>query len=329
MRQSAGGAEIRLYPAGRRPLRRLQRRTLARGNPASRREIHPRAWRRRAPRHARRGGIGGQGFPIPASVGRFGSLRIEGAAPRRARTSRCSVQRLILPVSLALCALAAPALAQEDAAPGEAGRKTGLYVRGAAGFSFPESLDQDFSYSPSFIPIVAPPTAKSTDLGGGGAWSAAIGFQYARTRTELEYRRFDLDADEIALTGGAAPSTVTGAGDVTAQAIMTNVYFDLVNSSRLTPYIGAGVGGARVENELGQRDAAFAYQGRVGVELALSPALSLGVEYSYFRTAEIVYGPKDFDTSLPPTSTFSDNFQRLDGDHFAASSVMGSLRLVF
>jgi opacity protein-like surface antigen len=231
---------------------------------------------------------------------------------------------------LLITALAAgSAFAQEDAAPEEAGRKTGLYVRGAAGVSFPESLDQDFSYSPSYLPIVAPPTAKATGLGGGAAWSAAIGFQYARTRTEIEYRRFDLDADEVALTGGAVPSTVTDAGDITAQAIMTNVYFDLVNSSRLTPYVGAGVGGARVENELGERDAAFAYQGRVGVELELSPSLSLGVEYSYFRTLEIVYGPEEFDTSIPATPAFSPDFQRLDGDRFASSSVMASVRLVF
>jgi opacity protein-like surface antigen len=239
------------------------------------------------------------------------------------------VQRLSIAASLAFCVLAAPALAQDEAAPEGAGRKTGLYVRGAAGVSFPENLDQDFAYSPSYLPIVAPPTAKSTDLGGGAAWSTAVGYQYARTRTELEYRRFDLDADEVALTGGAVPSTVTDAGEVTAQAVMANVYFDLVNSSRLTPYIGAGVGGARVENELGERDAAFAYQGRAGVEFELSPSLSAGVEFSYFRTVEVVYGPEEFDTSIPATPAFSPDFQRLDGDHFASSSVMASLRLVF
>lgn len=222
-----------------------------------------------------------------------------------------------------------PALAQ-DATPNDASvRKTGVYVRGGAGIGFADGFDQDFSYSPSFLPVVAPPTAKSTDIGEGLAWSAAIGFQYARTRTELEFRRFDLDADEVALTGGAAPSTVADAGDVTASALMTNVYFDLVNSTRLTPYVGVGVGGARVENELGQRDAAFAYQGRVGVDLALSHALSVGVEYSYFRTAEIVYGPKEFDASVPPSATFSPDFERLDGAAFAASSVMASVRLVF
>ncbi len=229
---------------------------------------------------------------------------------------------------IAAALVASPALAQ-DGASARSSRETGVYVRGAAGVSFPEGLAQEFSYSPVYLPIVAPPAAKATDLGGGAAWAAAIGFQYAKSRTELEYRRFDLDADAVALTGGAVPSTITDAGDVSVQAIMSNVYFDLVNSSRLTPYIGAGVGGARVENELGERDAAFAYQGRVGVDLALSRALSIGVEYSYFRTLGIVYGPEEFDASIPPTATFSPGFQRLGGDHFASSSVMASVRLVF
>ena len=235
------------------------------------------------------------------------------------------MQRLLI----AAAALAATPVFAQDAATADSGRATGLYLRGAAGVSFPEGLAQDFSYSPSYLPIVAPPTAKASDLGGGAAWSAAIGFQYAKTRTEIEYRRFDLDADEVALTGGAVPSTITDAGDVSVQAIMSNVYFDLVNSSRLTPYVGAGVGGARVENELGERDAAFAYQGRAGVDFGLSDALSIGVEFSYFRTLQVVYGPEEFDATIPPTATFRPDFQRLDGDHFASSSVMASVRLVF
>ncbi len=237
--------------------------------------------------------------------------------------------KILFAAALAAAPAFAPALAQDDAPAGEAGRKTGLYVRGAAGVGFADGFDQDFSYSPSFLPMVAPPTAKSTDIGAGVAWSAAVGFQYAKTRTELEFRRFDLDADEVAVTGGAVPATLPDAGAVTVSALMSNVYFDLVNSSRLTPYVGVGVGGARVENELGQRDAAFAYQGRAGVEFALSPSVSIGVEYSYFRTAEVVYGPKEFDSSVPPTTTFSPDFERLDGDAFAASSVMASLRFVF
>jgi len=238
------------------------------------------------------------------------------------------VQRPIVLIA-ALTGLPVAALAQDGDAPADSGRETGLYVRGAAGIGFADRFDQDFSYSPSFQPIIAPPTAKATDLGNGVAWSGAVGFQYARTRTELEFRSFEASADEVSLTGGAVPSTAIDAGDVTARAIMSNVYFDLVNSSRLTPYAGVGVGGARVENEAGERDGAFAYQGRAGVELALTKSLSLGVEYSYFRTLQIVYGPEEFDASVPPTPSFSPEFQRLDGAAFASSSVMATVRMVF
>ncbi len=128
--------------------------------------------------------------------------------------------------------------------------------------------------------------------------------------------------DAVVYLGGAAPGTPVVNDDVKAQALMSNVYFDLVNSSMFTPFIGVGVGGARVENEIGERDAAFAYQGRAGVEVALGRKLSVGAEYVYFRTLDISYGPKDFAASGAAGP-------RTDGDPFVSSSVMGTVRLVF
>lgn len=226
-----------------------------------------------------------------------------------------SVSRLWLIATIALAPLAA-------AAESEPGRATGLYVRGAAGIAFGDTLEQDLSYNPAFVFMTPPATSKTTDLGDGLAFSGAIGFQYARTRTELEYRRMASSIDAVAYAGGAAPALIPLNDDLVAQALMSNVYFDFVNSSRLTPYIGFGVGGARVENELGERDAAFAYQGRAGVEVALGNKLSLGAEYVYFRTLAIEYGPKDFDPSGPAGP-------RTDGDPFVSSSVMATARLLF
>ncbi len=219
---------------------------------------------------------------------------------------------------IAIASLAPFAAAAEDAP----GRATGVYLRGAAGIVFGETLDQDLSWNPAVMFMIPPATAKATDLGDGLALSGAIGFQYARTRTELEYRRMEISVDAVAYSGGAAPGAIVVNDDLAAQALMSNVYFDLVNSSMFTPYIGVGVGGVRVENELGERDAAFAYQGRAGVEVALGSKLSLGAEYVYFRTLDIEYGPKDFTLAGPAGP-------RTDGDAFVSSSVMGTIRLLF
>ncbi len=213
----------------------------------------------------------------------------------------------------------APLAAAAEEAPG---RATGVYVRGGAGIVFGEALNQDLAWNPGVVFVTAPATAKSTDLGDGLALLAAIGFQYARTRTELEYRRMEASTDSVAFSGGAAPGVSAVSDNLVAQALMSNVYFDLVNSSMLTPYIGVGVGGARVENELGERDAAFAYQGRAGIEIALGGKFSVGAEYVYFRTLDIEYGPKDFTPTGPAGP-------RTDGDPFVSSSVMGTVRLVF
>jgi opacity protein-like surface antigen len=213
-------------------------------------------------------------------------------------------------------------LAPIAAEAAEAPRATGLYLRGGAGAAFGGSLDQDLAYNPAAVFIVPPATSKSTDLGDGLALSGAIGFQYARTRTELEYRRMEVSVDAVAYTGGAAPGTPVVNDDLVAQALMSNVYFDFVNASKFTPYIGVGVGGARVENELGERDAVFAYQGRAGVEIALGGALSLGAENVYFRTVDVEYGPKEFEPAGPAGP-------RTNGDPFVSSSVMGTVRLQF
>lgn len=226
------------------------------------------------------------------------------------------MQRVLL---TALAALAPVAAHAEDAA-----RATGLYLRGGGGVSFAQSLDQDLAWNPNVAFITAPATSKSTGLGDGAAYSAAIGFQYAKTRTELEYRHMEASVDGVVYSGGAAPLVLTVGQDVVAEALMSNVYFDFPNKSRLTPFIGVGVGGARIENEIGERDAAFAYQGRAGIEMALGGKFSIGAEYVYFRTMDVVYGPKD--KEFTPTGPVG---PRTDGDAFVSSSVMGTLRVLF
>lgn len=225
-----------------------------------------------------------------------------------------------LSAAFVAAAVLAPAAA---AAQDDARRATGVYLRGSAGAVFGETLEQDLAYDPAIAAPAPLANAKATDLGDGLSYGGAIGFQYARTRTELEYRRMEASVDGVVYSGGLviAPGPVVN-DDLVAQALMSNVYFDLVNTTPLTPYVGVGVGGARVENELGERDSVFAYQGRAGVELAVGERFAIGAEYVYFRTLDFRYGPKEFDPSSP-------GGPMTDGDAFASSSVMGNIRVVF
>ena len=223
---------------------------------------------------------------------------------------------------LALAALAPVAAHAQEAAQSPA-REASLYVRGAVGAVFAGDLDQALSYSPFFLPAVALPDAKTTRFGGDVAYAAAIGFQYPLgTRTELEYRRFSAGVDAIAYSNGLFPFATPTDDAVEAQTLMSNVYVSLAPDARFSPYVGAGVGGAFIRNEFGERDADFAYQAKVGVEMAVSPKLRFGVEGAYLRTLDLEFGPKQFVATGPvgPAST---------GGAFSALSVMASVRANF
>lgn len=219
------------------------------------------------------------------------------------------------------CALVGAAVAQEDApaAAERDGRSTGVYMRVAVGVDFGGDLDQSLSFAPS---LTAPlPTNRLTETGAATAFGAAIGFQYAgRTRTELEYRRLGGDIESVVESGGGAPAaTLAPDARLTAHALMSNVYVDF-GQGRLKPYLGVGVGGARVENGLGQRDAAFAYQGRAGFEFDLGGGHSIGAEFAHLRTLDVVFESPPSAATFPPTA---------DGDGFASSTAMVTLRKLF
>lgn len=200
----------------------------------------------------------------------------------------------------------------------------GIYVRVGAGASFASDLEQDFTYNPNQVfPAVVLPAGQTIDSGTGFSAAAALGFNYTQgIRTELEYRYATTPIDGVTPDDRivlGAPSN----DDLNAHFVLSNFYFDLNNSSRFTPFIGGGVGGAFVENENGDRDAALAYQGRAGVAYDFGGGLSFDVEYIYLRTNDLSFGPNDDEFTADGPSV------RIDGDHYQSSSAMVSIRKQF
>ena len=204
--------------------------------------------------------------------------------------------------------------------------RDGFYVRAGAGANFLGDLDQDVAFSP-FLTFVSPPsTGQTVTTQTGFVAGAALGFDYTEgIRTELEYRFMTAGVGSVTRTGGFSDPTVitTPNDDLNAHMLMSNFFYDFHNSSRLTPFIGLGVGGAFVENEFAQRDAALAYQGRAGVAVEMNSGFSIDVEYIYLRTNDLVYGPADDDFVLSGPSI------RIDGDGLESSTAMISLRKKF
>ncbi|WP_425410699.1 P44/Msp2 family outer membrane protein [Hyphococcus sp.] len=225
---------------------------------------------------------------------------------------------------LAILAMAAVVLPARASAQDDDAALGSIYARIGGGISFVNDWEQDFTFNPATPNLTL--NGQTVALDNGWVAGGALGFDYADgIRTELEYRYASTNIENVTLdtTTGPAP-TLSLNDDISGHFLFTNFYFDFGNASPLTPFIGGGVGGAFIENENAQRDAALAYQGRAGVSYEFGGGLMADVEYIYTRTNQFSFGP-DLD-DLEPGGPAGPN---ITGDRYEASSVMVSLRKHF
>ena len=113
-----------------------------------------------------------------------------------------------------------------------------------------------------------------------------------RVEVEGGYRENDLDSF------GGAPTSA----EVDGWSVMFNALKDIPNSSRVTPYIGAGLGIARrnfqIDGLLDDDDTGLAYQGIAGVSVDVGEQTQLFADYRYFRTHDLDYADDTSGASL-------------------------------
>ncbi len=131
-------------------------------------------------------------------------------------------------------------------------------------------------------------------------WSQHLGLGYAwangfRTEGELSHRYNDFGEE-------ATPPLADG--NVHAWAAMLNGYYDFNRGGAVQPYVGIGVGGARLNvsaaggfGSFQDEDTVLAYQAMLGVAFNLTEQLALDIGYRYF-----VADDADFD-GLGPNLT--------------------------
>jgi opacity protein-like surface antigen len=129
----------------------------------------------------------------------------------------------------------------------------------------------------------------SFDAGYGGSLTGGYNFDMVRLEGELFYKTNSFD--EVSAAGASIPAD----GDLSALGLMVNVYYDFKNTTAFTPFIGVGVGMAKVyikDLKIGalpiadDDDAVFAYQGIAGVGYAINKVLTLDLAYKYTATAD-------------------------------------------
>jgi len=134
-------------------------------------------------------------------------------------------------------------------------------------------------------------------------------------RVELEYTWRSNKLDEAKFAEGS----VTGGGELTVQSLLVNFFGVFHGTSRWAPYLGAGLGAAKIKASdlqvAGQplsSDSAyvFAYQAGAGIDYALAKNLNLDLGYRFFGTTR-------------PHLTEVNNGLKFGMDYFSHSVVVG------
>lgn len=180
----------------------------------------------------------------------------------------------------ALALVAALGLGSAAAAQDMAGAGKGLYLGAGIGASIPRDSD-----------VSASGVDSEAELDTSYGLMGAIGYAYPnnfRSEIELGWRENDID--------GVSGATASG-GDVNVLHGMLNLYYDIPGMGRFTPYLGAGIGAARVSVDAfatngpfgastDDSDVVFGYQGIAGVGYQLTDNLGLFADYRYFATTD-------------------------------------------
>ncbi|MGB0748471.1 MAG: OmpA family protein [Magnetospiraceae bacterium] len=130
--------------------------------------------------------------------------------------------------------------------------------------------------------------SRNIDMDYGWAGIGALGWGYdsgLRGEVELGFRNNNIDS-----INGTALTTE----DVSVLSLMGNLLYDFDLDSSLTPYLGLGVGAAKINTDtplFDDSDTVLAGQAIAGVNYAVTEQLNLFLDYRYFITADPDFTP--------------------------------------
>jgi OmpA-OmpF porin, OOP family len=195
----------------------------------------------------------------------------------------------LLLAALGLCALQATTAHAQTSAPSWQGQTRGFYLGIGGGWSHLMPFT-DGESTDGLVFHTRPQEGFVADLDAG--------YDFGRLRLEAEvaYRRAGVQQTTIDRGGTGFPGLTghtTANGDISALSWMGNGIVDILPQSRVTPYIGVGIGGVllQLENYAAQgttfvsgSDVEVAYQGIAGVRYQISPSVSMALDYRFFST---------------------------------------------
>lgn len=162
----------------------------------------------------------------------------------------------------------------------------GLYVGGNLGVG----VTTDSTITDATIPGVTIDFKSDSGVGLG----FVLGYDYGDFRTEAEIAYQKNNYKEM-----TAAITLPLSGDVSSLAFLINGYYDFHNNSPITPFVGGGIGYAKVTvSDLasgatvltaGDNDSALAYHVGVGASYGISETVAIDLKYRYFATQDLTF----------------------------------------
>lgn len=138
----------------------------------------------------------------------------------------------------------------------------------------------------------------------GSSWGgyAAIGYDFGSFRAEAEFGRTENDSDRFNITSPFMAS-IPQDGETDITRYMANAYYDFGSRSAwIRPFVGAGIGAARVHDfrfagtaaapdvrfvHLDDKATVFAWQAMAGASLPVTRSLELTAQYRWFDAGNI------------------------------------------
>ncbi|MDB5968254.1 MAG: outer membrane protein OmpA [Hydrocarboniphaga sp.] len=179
----------------------------------------------------------------------------------------------------------------------------GWYIGAEGGVNFVDKQTFKIYYPDGGGLVDDGTTIGQVKLKTGWLGGLVTGYSFAsglRPELEIDYRENDLKSIHVEPTGILSGLLTPGGsdasgvhGDENAQTAMANLWFDLFKSSRFHPYIGGGVGAARVamhsagydgQDFRNTSDVVFAYQGGAGLGFDLGDHWTLSLDYRHLET---------------------------------------------
>lgn len=153
-------------------------------------------------------------------------------------------------------------------------------------------------------------------FGGSVAVGLQAPFAHGALRGEFEYN-LNADAEKNITFDGLEGKFKT---KLESQAYLINAYYDIYTNTNFVPYIGAGLGAARLKASLENEnisDTSFAWQIGAGVAYQINPNIAVDLGYRYIDFGDI------------SETDVEDGFPEKDKIESKAHEIMLGLRYTF